>query len=112
MFWQYNEKQAMRDGEWKLIRPSIREAMIVSLEDLDMDRRLKYEPEGITDICRDPEPERLVPPPQPPLLFNIENDPYEKNDLADQHPERASKMLRELETWFESVEAERRSIDD
>lgn len=77
-----------------------------------MDRALKYQPELYTDICRDPEPERDVPPPPPPELYNIDRDPLERHDLAEAEPERAARMLRQLETWFESVEAERRSIDD
>lgn len=118
-FWQWNRytplvtcNAAMRDGPWKLIRPAIREAMQVSPEDLAMDEALKYEPERFNDICRDPEPERQVPPPPPPQLFNIDLDPLEQQDLAEQEPERVARMLRELETWFEEVEAERRSIDD
>lgn len=118
-FWQWNRytplvtcNAAVRDGDWKLLRPGIREAMIVSKEDLDMDHRLKYEPEAITDICRDPEPPRDVPPPPRPMLYNLRDDPYEQKDLAAAHPERVSKMLRELETWFEAVDAERRGIRD
>lgn len=116
-FWQWNRytplitcNAAMRDGAWKLVRPAIREAMQVSPEDLAMDRRLKYEPEVCSDIRRDPEPPREVPAPPPPLLFNIDEDPYEQNDLAVQQPERVARMLRELETWFESVEVDRRAI--
>ncbi|HEY64446.1 MAG TPA: arylsulfatase [Caldilineae bacterium] len=118
-FWQWNRytplvtcNAAMRDGPWKLVRPAIREAMVVSPEDLAMDRALKYEPDRFTDICRDPEPPREVPPPPPPQLFNIEQDPLEQHDLAASEPERVAWMLRELETWFESVEAERRNIRD
>ena len=59
-----------------------------------------------------PEPERTVPGPHPPLLFNLDEDPYEQNDLSAAHPERVTAMQVELETWFESVEAERRGISD
>jgi len=118
-FWQWNRytplvecNAAMRDGEWKLVRPSIKEAMFVLPEDLEMDRALKYQPEKYTDIRRGPDPEREVPPPPPPQLFNIESDPLEQHDLAASQPAKASRMLQELETWFESVEADRRSIKD
>ena len=77
-----------------------------------MDQAIKRNPEGFTDICRDPEPEREVPPPPSPELYNIQDDPLEQNDLAASEPERTAKMLRELENWFESVEADRRSIKD
>jgi arylsulfatase A len=118
-FWQWNRytplvtsNAAMRDGDWKLVRPAIRESMIVSPEDLEMDRALKYAPGRFSDIRRGPEPERIVPPPPPPQLYNIAQDPLEQHDLAAQEPARIARMLQELETWFESVDADRRSITD
>jgi len=45
-------------------------------------------------------------------LYNIDRDPLERHDLAEAQPARTARMLRQLETWFESVEAERRSIRD
>lgn len=118
-YWQWNRytpvvtsNAAVRDGDWKLLRPALREAMRVAPEDGAMDRRLKYEPEGITDIDRTSEPPRTLPDPPPPLLFNIANDPFEQHDLAGAQPERAAALLRSLETWFEAVEAERATIRD
>jgi len=118
-FWQWNRyspvgsgNAAMRDGPWKLIRPVIRESMQLTRADLDLDRRLKYEPEGITDICRDPEPERSIPDPPPALLFNIEEDPFERKDLANEHPGLVDRMQRQLDDWFDAVEADRLSIPD
>jgi len=118
-FWQWNRytpvptcNAAMRDGPWKLIRPVIGEAMTLTQADMDMDHRLKYEPEGITDISREPEPAREVPPAPPPLLFHLEGDPYEQHDLAAAEPQRVAAMQTALDRWFESVEADRRSIAD
>jgi arylsulfatase A len=118
-FWQWNRytpvrtcNAAMRDGPWKLIRPVIWEAMAVAREDGEMDRRLKYEPEGITDILRAPEPERTIPDPPPALLFNIDDDPFEQHDLASEHTGIVRRMQRGLDNWFDSVEADRRSISD
>lgn len=118
-YWQWNRytplvtcNAAIRDGDWKLVRPNIREAMVVSESDLQMDQGLKYEPDKYRDIARDPEPEREVPPPPPPQLFNIAEDPLEGENLADREPERALRLLRELETWFEEVDRERRAIND
>ncbi len=118
-FWQWNRytpvgtcNAAMRDGKWKLVRPIIEEAMRLTPEELALDRALKYEPEKITDICRDPEPERTIPDPPPPLLFNLEADPYEQKDLAPAHPEIVESMLSRLDAWFKEVEAERRTIED
>jgi arylsulfatase A-like enzyme len=118
-FWQWNRytplitgNAAMRDGAWKLVRPAIREAMQLAPEDLEMDRGLKYRPEQYDDIRRGPDPARDVPPPPPAQLFNIDDDPLEQHDLAQAEPARVEKMLAELETWFEAVEADRRSITD
>ena len=86
--------------------------MVVSPKDLQMDYDLKYKPEAFSDICREPEPPREVPPPPSPQLFNIEQDPLEERDLATAEPERTAKMLRELEIWFEEVETDRRSVND
>lgn len=116
-FWQWNRytplvtvNAAMREGPWKLVRPAIREAMQVSAEDLQMDQRLKYPPETISDIMQGPEPHRTVLAPEPPLLFNVDDDPFEERDLAATQPERISSMLHALEQWFEQVEHERRRI--
>lgn len=116
-FWQWNRytpvascNAAMRDGPWKLLRPAIPEAMRVAPEDLAMDRRLKYEPETITDIERGPEPERTLPAPPPPLLFHIGDDPYEQRDLAGAEPDRVRRMQAALDRWFESVESDRQRI--
>lgn len=119
LFWQWNRytpvrtcNAAVRSGPWKLLRPVIPEAMWITREDIDLDRRLKYEPEGITDILRASEPERTIPNPPAPMLFNMDDDPYERNDLLAQYPEIASKLEHDLDTWFESVEAERHTIED
>jgi arylsulfatase A-like enzyme len=118
-FWQWNRyspvgscNAGMRDGNWKLVRPVIPEAMRLAKEDLDVDKKLKYEPESITDITRDPEPERVVPAPPPPLLFDLEADPGEQDDLASARPEVVSRMQSSIDTWFDEVEAERATIDD
>jgi hypothetical protein len=103
----------MRDGDWKLLRPTIPEAMRVLPRDGEIDRRLKYEPDSITNISRDPVPDRALPDPPPaPLLFHLEEDPYEQHDLAAAQPERVRAMERALDRWFGEVERERRSISD
>jgi len=118
-FWQWNRytplvacNAAFRDGDWKLIRPVIREAMDVP--DIEWLRVSMYEPEHFIEngVIREPDPPRCVPPAPPPQLYNIAEDPLEQANLAEQHPDRVSRMLRELEAWFEDVEAERATIDD
>ena len=118
-FWQWNRytpvaesNAAMRDGKWKLVRPPIGEAQYLPPEEYALDRATKQDPANRYDICRDPEPEREIPPPAAPELYNIAADPEEQHDLAEREPERTAKMLAELETWFEEVEAERATIDD
>jgi arylsulfatase A len=118
-FWQWNRctplvecNAAMRDGDWKLVRPVIREAMAVP--DIEWLRVSMYEPEHFIEngVIGGPDPPREVPEPPPPLLFNLADDPGEQRDLADRQPGRVTNMLRELEVWFEEVEAERRTIED
>ncbi len=118
-FWQWNRytplvecNAAMRDGPWKLVRPVIREAMHVA--DVQWLEVSMYEPERFIEngIITEPDPPREVPPPPPPELYNVADDPRERTDLADAEPERVRRMLADLESWFEEVEAERRTIDD
>jgi hypothetical protein len=61
-------------------------------------------------VLNDPDPPRTVPAPPPPELYNIAVDPLEQRNLAEQHPEVVHRLLVELETWFEEVEAERRTV--
>lgn len=113
-FWQWNRytpvprcNASVRIGDWKLLYPTIREAMQVAEEDLADDRRLKYQPETFPEIARHPEPQRDVPPPLKPLLFDLASDPCEQNDLADAQPERIRQMTVRLDEWFDTVETER-----
>lgn len=116
--WQWNRytplvecNAAIRDGDWKLVRPAIREAMEVpTIHWLWVSM---YGPEHFlhNGIIRE-EPPRQVPPPPPPELYNIALDPLERQNLAAQYPQVVQRLLSELETWFEEVEAERRSIQD
>jgi arylsulfatase A-like enzyme len=39
-------------------------------------------------------------------LFNLKSDPWEKNDLAKEHPERAAELLGKLTAWRKSVGAQ------
>ena len=118
-FWQWNRytpviesNAAMRDGDWKLLRPAIRAVMRVTPEDLEMDRGLTYRPDDYDEIRRVPLPEYDISSPPPPQLFNIAQDPEEATNLADEYPDRTRQMRRELDRWFEQVEADRRSIPE
>jgi arylsulfatase A len=114
-FWQCNRyapriegNSAMRDGEWKLVRPAIAATMQVTDSDRAIDRALNYrQPGRITEIDRSPLPQFDVGVPPKPLLFELSSDPFEQHDVAHLHPERVARMSADLERWFESVEADR-----
>lgn len=115
-FWQWNRytpvassNAAMRDGKWKLVRPVIAETMHVLEKDGKVDRMLKYEPEKVREISREPWPEYMLKDVPDPLLFNLDDDPYEQFDLAANEPERVREMVQELEAWFATVDMERRN---
>ncbi len=117
-FWQWNRytplphcNAAMRDGPYKLLYPRIPEAFQVP--DIAWLRVCMYEPERMAErgLVTDPLPPREVPE-VPAQLYNLDDDPCEQNDLAEAHPDIARRMIRELDNWFEDVEAERRTIAD
>ncbi len=115
-FWQWNRytpvptcNAAMRDGPWKLVRPVIPEALYTAPEEMEMDRELEMHPERFHGLLNTPEPERTLPDPPPPELYNIEQDPEETSNLASRYPGRVQRMCRALENWFDEVEADRRT---
>ena len=119
-FWQWNRytplvtgNAAVRDGDWKLVRPAIQQAMEAPCCDPWL-RISMYEPERLIrdGLVRDPEPPRTIPAPPPAELYNITEDPREQVNLADTHPDVAHRLLTELESWFAEVEQERATIDD
>jgi arylsulfatase A len=119
-FWQCNRyaprieaNAAMRDGDWKLVRPAVPATMRVTDADRAIDRALNLRrPERITEVDRSPLPEAEIASPPAPLLFDLAADPFEQVDLAAEHPDRVARMSAELERWFESVEADRAGIHD
>jgi arylsulfatase A-like enzyme len=115
-FWQWNRYQpeikcnaAVRDGEWKLVRPAIAVAMKTSPEEMEIDRLLIKNPESFdSHWITAPFPERKMPEVTPKTeLYNLCTDPGEQSDIAESHPEISRRLLRELENWFEEVERER-----
>ena len=124
-FWQFSgyspigtSNAAVRDGDWKLVRPALPlqpatpEGRRSADEYVLMDIAYKYEPERVPAILDWPEPERIVNDAPRPELYNTADDPLEMHDVWDEHPRRGAKMLNDLETWFDDVEGERRTIPD
>ncbi|MDH7602736.1 MAG: arylsulfatase [Armatimonadota bacterium] len=115
-FWQWNRytpvktcNAAVRMGDWKLVRPAIREAMVVLPEHLELDRRAKYDPDNIQDLCLAYEPSRVIPEPPPPLLFRLDEDPYEQRNLSAEYPDVVDRLSSALDCWFDEVERDRLS---
>lgn len=119
-FWQNNRyaprvegNAAMRDGKWKLVRPTIPELMRVTDADRAIDRALNlHQPDRISRVDVSPLPRFEIESPPTALLFDVEADPFEQHDLASRHPERVAAMSAAIERWFDSVEADRRGIPD
>jgi hypothetical protein len=103
----------MRDGDWKLVRPSIPALMQVTDGDRAIDRALNlHEPDRIMAVDQSPLPEFDAGDLPASLLFDVAADPFEQHDLSAEHPERVARMSAALDDWFESVEADRAAIAD
>ena len=124
-FWQLNQyapigpyvNAAMRDGPWKLVRPTVPGMRLANERDeelarmyVETDIRHMFQPEEVTEVLDWPEPEWIVPAPPAPELFNLDQDPLEENDLSLHLPGRVAKMNISLENWFEEVESERQRL--
>lgn len=117
-FWQFNRYEpvahcnaAMRDGDWKLYWPRIPEAMVKLKTDGPPYHQNFQQPHQLMAV-QNPPVERELSPPGQPELYNLADDPAESHNLADVEPGRVRQMQHECETWFETVQAERRQIDD
>lgn len=83
-FWQWNRgvpfyshNAAMREGKWKLVRPFVTRGV----------------PEGSSN--------------KKSVLYNLEKDPQEKNNVAEKYPGRYERMRVLLKQWSRKVEFER-----
>ena len=116
-FWQWNRYRpvvtsnaAVRDGDWKLVRPVQPAAMAVP--DIHWLWVSMYGPEYFIDhgIFKGAEPERVLPEPVRPELYNIAKDPLEQKNLAAEYPDMTRALLLKLENWFEEMEKEFREV--
>lgn len=83
-YWQWNRgvphyshNAAMREGKWKLVRPYV-----------------------TRDVPTGPSLEK-------PALYNLEEDPYEENDVSSAHRRIVEDMSVRLEAWSREVEFNR-----
>lgn len=83
-YWQWNRgvpfyshNAAMREGKWKLVRPYLTRII----------------PEGPSEMR--------------PQLYDLENDPFEKQNVAQQHQRIYEDMIVRLEEWSRMVEYDR-----
>lgn len=107
--WQWNRYDpvpccnvAMREGPWKLYEPPIPEALQKRHRDSDRTRRIIRDPEAVDGIWTDPV-ERHLSRARAPRLFNLDEDPEERNDLYGREIERAGRMRRDLDLRFQEI---------
>jgi arylsulfatase A len=107
--WQWNRYEpvgfcnaAIREGRWKLYWPPLPEAMAKDPRDNEFYRRGLTEPHRLMEV-ENPPPERGIPEPCAPLLFDLESDPGEEKDLAAGNARRVDEMADSWRAWFEDV---------
>ncbi len=116
-FWQWNRylprenyNFAIRDGDWKLIRPPVDQCRQISPHDRAL---LNEYPNGLERFKWEfeitPPPNLDYPQPLKEELYNIANDPFETKDLAEEYPQLVASLSEKLDLWFEEVENERKT---
>ena len=118
-FWQWtryrpmlHSNAAMRDGRWKLVRPATPGTLDHNEDDQRIDADIKAHPDRYPEPIDAPPPWQPVPDAHRPALYDLEADPGETTDLADRHPRIVNTMETELTRWFESVERDRKLINE
>jgi len=83
LFWWYSNKAALRDGDWKLVGK------------MQSAKKFETKQEWIKEA-------KLIQF----ELYNLTDDPAEKENLAKQHPERTAEMKKQLKTLYTEMQAE------
>lgn len=106
-YWQFSRyyptvlhNAAVRDENWKLVRPTPNDVSGHVLGVLEAHRGIVPNPANFNPQVRH-RPE--LPPALPPQLFNLASDPGELQDLSAQNPERVARMSSDLDRWFDDV---------
>lgn len=122
-FWQWtwhtpmaHQCAALRDGDWKLVRPTAHDAMVWPYSDPELarvDGDMVLHPERYLDYEAPPwHCPALEVPAAEPLLFNLAVDPLETTSLADTYPDRFTRMSADLDRRFEAAVDELRQATD
>jgi arylsulfatase A-like enzyme len=94
LFWRSSPTRAIRDARWKLLEYPI---SAYSMDQLDLARRLPPPTQGWP---------RTASEGYLTLLYDLQNDPGERENLAAQHPEIVQRLRAAYEQWNTSLPAE------
>jgi len=108
-FWQWNRyapirhcNAAMREGDWKLVWPSIPAYLKKEAVDNEWAVRAMTQANMLMDIDATL-PVRKIQDIPAPVLFDLATDPEEINDLTAIHPERVCRMKARWDAWFDEI---------
>ncbi len=87
LYWRAGPTQAIRDGRWKMIKYKLTD---FTAADLDQTGRLTPPPAGWSTAA----PLGLVT-----LLYDLDSDPQESNNLADEYPQVVRRLELEYQDW-------------
>jgi len=118
-FWQWNRgvpyythNAAVREGQWKLVRPVINDAVVLPSDgimrsyDSVKQKELLRHLSGAVGFLPESESTRT------PLLYNLKEDPTESIDLSREYPSIYSSLKVKLEDWSREMEFSRNQYRD
>jgi hypothetical protein len=77
---------------------------------IEADIKHREDPTSVIKLLK--VPNIRYPNSEKPELYNLAVDPSENENVAEENPEIVFKLLNSLENWFDSVENDRKKIDD